>query len=259
MNRSTYAFLLIVIVFLSCSEVSSSKIKTVDTPIDEPVISNAVSVEVFAEQFKWTIRYSGENNQLGKFDYKLFTEENPLALMTTETLQTRLLELKNELLEMDSMSLHAKVPEGFMKKYRKNERLVLLLEQMNAKHDPAIDKLAQDDLIISDTLVLCVDQEYDFRFRSKDVIHSAYFPHFRAQMNTVPGMTNRFKLTPSETTLERQKKGNDDDFEFMLRCNKVCGAGHESMKMVVRIVEKEECDLWMKSNETNLFKNRQLN
>ena len=36
--------------------------------------------------------------------------------------------------------------------------------------------------------------------RSQDVLHSAYMPHFRAQMNCVPGMITQFAFTPSITT-----------------------------------------------------------
>ena len=35
-----------------------------------------------------------------------------------------------------------------------------------------------------------------------DVLHSAYMPHFRAQMNCVPGMITQFLFTPNMTTEE---------------------------------------------------------
>ena len=34
-----------------------------------------------------------------------------------------------------------------------------------------------------------------FKIRSQDVLHSAYMPHFRAQMNCVPGMITEFSFT----------------------------------------------------------------
>ena len=82
---------------------------------------------------------------------------------------------------------------------------------------------------------------------SKDVIHSAYFPEFRAQMNTVPGMTTRFKFTPTITTKEIRLKRKDTKFEYTLMCNKNCGVGHNTMKMVVRVLEKEEFDRQIKN------------
>ena len=38
--------------------------------------------------------------------------------------------------------------------------------------------------------------------RSQDVLHSAYMPHFRAQMNCVPGMITQFSFTPTVTTAD---------------------------------------------------------
>jgi cytochrome c oxidase subunit 2 len=38
-------------------------------------------------------------------------------------------------------------------------------------------------------------------FFEMDVLHSAYMPHFRAQMNCVPGMVTHFAFTPIGTEL----------------------------------------------------------
>ena len=157
---------------------------------------------------------------------------------------------------MDSMALTAEVKAEFVDKLDKKRRFVRLLKQMREKHDSIVDRPALDDVIISDTMVLCVDQEYNFSFRSKDVIHSAYFPHFRAQMNTVPGMTTRLKFTPTETTADRRKKEKDSDFEFWLICNKVCGKEHKKMKLIVRVVDAREYLDWLSRSEQYMFKNQ---
>ncbi|MBX3102011.1 MAG: cytochrome c oxidase subunit II [Bacteroidetes bacterium] len=39
-----------------------------------------IRIEVVAEQFKWTLRYSGDDATLGKYDYKKITGDNPLGL-----------------------------------------------------------------------------------------------------------------------------------------------------------------------------------
>src|SRR5690606_39347899 len=56
--------------------------------------------------------------------------------------------------------------------------------------------------ILTAELHLPVGRPVIFKFRSQDVLHSAYFPHFRAQMNVVPGMTTQFAFTPTVTTKE---------------------------------------------------------
>jgi cytochrome c oxidase subunit 2 len=37
---------------------------------------DAIRVELFSKQFDWTARYSGEDNQLGKYDYKLIARSS---------------------------------------------------------------------------------------------------------------------------------------------------------------------------------------
>mgnify|MGYP000601142225 CR=1 FL=1 len=61
------------------------------------------------------------------------------------------------------------------------------------------DSKAQDDVVVNE-LHLPLGRKILFKMRSQDVLHSAYMPHFRAQMNCVPGMITQFAFTPSVTT-----------------------------------------------------------
>lgn len=220
-----------------------------------PASKEAIRVELFSKQFDWTARYAGVDNELGKFDYKLTTSKNPLALMTTETIDSAIVTMQSDSAtginaleaELNDPSIIL-VPEERdlkMADLSRKERLIRLLHQMRNRHDGKVDAAAKDDIIQTDTLYLCVDQEYEFNFRSKDVIHSAYFPHFRAQMNTVPGMTTRFKFTPDVTTTEMKKIKKDENFNYVLMCNKICGGAHYKMKMMVVVLEKNDYDAWM--------------
>ncbi len=47
-------------------------------PID--VQKNAIQIEVTGEQFAWTVRYGGRDNQIGKHNYKLVTPTNGLGI-----------------------------------------------------------------------------------------------------------------------------------------------------------------------------------
>jgi len=215
---------------------------------------DAIVVELFSKQFDWTARYSGEDNKLGKFDYKLTEDaKNELALMTTESIQLAIENMQSGSTGIDaleaqlndrSIMLTPEDREAKRKDLANKEKLIRLLHQMQAKHDSSIDKMAEDDFIVKDTLFLCKNQEYEFNFRSKDVIHSAYFPHFRAQMNTVPGITTRFKFTPDKTTEEMREERGLEKFNYMLYCNKICGGSHYKMKMVIVVLEKDEYDAW---------------
>ena len=66
--------------------------------------------------------------------------------------------------------------------------------------DPS-DTDGSDDVVTTE-LHLPVGKQVIFKLRSQDVLHSAYMPHFRAQMNVVPGMITQFSFTPTVTTEE---------------------------------------------------------
>jgi hypothetical protein len=115
---------------------------------------------------------------------------------------------------------------------------------MQQTHNDTLDMYSLNDFPKSanDTLYLLKGKEYEFQFRSQDVIHSAYFPHFRAQMNTVPGMKTRFKFTPVYTTEEMRgpELTGDDKFNFILMCNKICGSAHSNMKLDVVVLDTKD-------------------
>ena len=72
------------------------------------------------------------------------------------------------------------------------------------------DPNAQDDVIVTE-LHLPVGRPVLFKMRSQDVLHSAYMPHFRAQMNCVPGMVTQFGFTPTVTTAEMRQNPDIQD------------------------------------------------
>ncbi|MEX1191723.1 MAG: cytochrome c oxidase subunit II [Brumimicrobium sp.] len=220
------------------------------------------NIELFSYQFGWTARYAGMNNELGKFDYKLTTAENPYALMTKENIETSLeamlvggagsegIEMIEEKLNDESVVMSRKEREELKEELSRKERMAKMLKSMSITYKDSLDELTNDDIILADSLVLLKGQNYNFSFRAKDVIHSAYFPHFRAQMNTVPGMTTYFKLQPIYTSKEMKEKMNDEDFEYILMCNKICGGSHYKMKMAVQVLGPEEYLNWQKTKTT---------
>jgi len=230
--------------------------------ITSPATEDYENVEVFAYQFAWTARYSGMNNELGKFDYKLTTPENPYAIVTRDNIE-RSLELMKvgepgsegiEMLEAklnDNSSVISKSErKKLMTELGRKERMARLLEAMSVTYNDSLDELALDDVIVEDSLVLLKGQKYNFSFRSKDVIHSAYFPHFRAQMNTVPGLTTYFKIQPVYTSDEMKEILDNPEFEYAILCNKVCGTAHYRMKMSVKVLGPKEYLEWQKTKST---------
>ncbi len=146
------------------------------------------------------------------------------------------------------------------------------------------DPNAQDDIITTE-LHLPVGKPVLFKMRSQDVLHSAYMPHFRAQMNCVPGMITQFGFTPTVTTADMREtsqiqekvskineirvknsesliaKGEEAleryEFDYLLLCNKICGKSHYNMQMKIVVETQEEYDAWIK--EQKEFKNSLVN
>jgi cytochrome c oxidase subunit II len=222
--------------------------------ITEDSAADAAQIELFSKQFDWTARYAGEDNVLGKYDYKLTTDNNELALMNSNTIDTAIFQMEEGISGIKALEAKLNdrklmmVPEEREKMVNDLERkirLIRILHQMRGHHDDKIDASSWDDIIQKDTLFLCSGQDYEMSFRAKDVLHSAYFPHLRAQMNTVPGMPTRLKFNADITTKEMRVKMNNPKFNYILMCNKICGSAHYKMKMIVVILSKKEYDLWM--------------
>ena len=167
---------------------------TVWNDVIYPGDKKAMVVELYAKQFDWTARYSGKDNQLGRYDFRSIGEGNDLGLLE------------------------------------------------DSKND--------DDVLVKGELHLVKGEPVQFKFRSRDVIHSAYMPHFRAQMNCVPGMETMFEFTPTITTAEMRAKLNNPKFNYVLLCNKICGATHFNMQMDIVVDTKEEFNKWMAEQKT---------
>jgi cytochrome c oxidase subunit 2 len=179
-------------------------------------------VELYAYQFDWRARYSGNDNTLGKANVRLIEGVNQLGVDIS-------------------------------------------------------DPNAQDDKVVNE-LHLPLGRKVLFKMRSQDVLHSAYMPHFRAQMNCVPGMITQFAFTPSMTTsdmrmndeviakvehinqirkeknIELLVKGEEElemyEFDYLLLCNKICGSNHFNMQMKIVVDTQEDYNTWLAEQAT---------
>ncbi|NOQ70991.1 MAG: hypothetical protein GQ574_03255 [Crocinitomix sp.] len=223
---------------------------------------DAIVVELYAKQFDWTARYSGDDNKLGYADYKLVgtaedkntgtTYNNPFGLITDNSVHWRILGLNNEITEIeknlrmesnDSVAYSQAKLNKMNAKVEKLERIRERVLDMFGMFNDSIDAFAKDDFVTKE-LFMVKDQEYFFVLRSQDVLHSAYFPHFRAQMNCVPGQRTSLKITPKYTTAEFREKIGNPEFNYILMCNKICGVSHSNMKMAVIVGTQDEFEAW---------------
>lgn len=222
-----------------------------------PEDGTAEVVEIYGKQFDWTVRYSGADNKLGLSDIKLISGTNPLGIVTQALLKERFIEIDAEIKALEE-KIHTegiytpddKFEEMVDKVDRLKRQKKRMLPYENAINDSS-DMMAGDDIIARGELVLVKNKLYQFVYKSQDIIHSAYFPHFRSQMNCVPGMPTTFKFTPIMTTEEMRAEKNDPNFDYMLLCNKICGAAHSNMKLKVTVVETQaEFDTWISNKKT---------
>ncbi len=191
--------------------------------VDKEDEQDSIIIELYAKQFSWEARYAGDDNVLGKANVRYIEGVNTLG-----------------------------VDMG--------------------------DPNAQDDKVVTGEFHIPTGKRIIFKMRSQDVLHSAYMPHFRAQMNCVPGMVTNFSFTATRTTLDmredsdmiakvdninkiRQKNSlklvaagkaplDPYTFDYILLCNKICGASHYNMQMKIVVDTPEDYKKWLKEKAT---------
>src|SRR5690554_957427 len=157
------------------------------------------------------------------------------------------------------------------------EANVRLIEGVNLLGVDPSDPNGQDDKVVTE-VHLPVGRKVLFKIRSQDVLHSAYMPHFRAQMNCVPGMITQFALTPTVTTEEMRQTdhiinkvsninnvrereseklialGEEPlepyEFDYLIICNKICGVSHFNMQMKIVVESEEDFNAWLAEQPT---------
>jgi cytochrome c oxidase subunit 2 len=124
------------------------------------------------------------------------------------------------------------------------------IQRINASlgNKDMFNEAANDDKITTE-IHLIKDQPYTFRYRARDVIHSAYMPHFRSQMNVVPGMMTSFTFTPTKTTKQMQDELKNPEFQFYLFCAKICGSAHYNMKIKIVVESESEYNAWIEKQK----------
>lgn len=154
---------------------------------------------------------------------------------------------------------------------------VRYIEGVNSLGIDLDDPNAQDDFAVQE-IHIPKGKRIVFKMRSQDVLHSAYMPHFRAQMNCVPGMVTQFSFIPSVTTAEmrerpamvekiarindlRAKKSvllaakgaailDPYEFDYLLLCNKICGTSHYNMQLKIVVDTPEDYKKWLADKQT---------
>lgn len=224
--------------------------------ITGPASPEAIRVELYSKQFDWTVRYPGKDNVFGSSNYNLISTSNALGMVNKENIREQL-----DTLDAQIDAINAEIaknqalpimPESYVeelqdKVYRleRHKQRIMDLKEFKDPSGKSEWEAGADDKIVKGEVHIPVGKEVEFVFRSQDVIHSAYLPHFRAQMNTVPGVPTRLKMTPTITTKQMREIMGDDKFDYILLCNKVCGAAHFNMKIKVIVEDEKDYLAWL--------------
>ncbi len=88
-------------------------------------------------------------------------------------------------------------------------------------------------------LVLPVGRRVRFEVTSVDVVHSFWIPAFRVKIDAVPGRTTVTYASPEEVGDFATDSG------LRLQCAELCGLGHATMRLPVRVVDPAEFDAWL--------------
>jgi cytochrome c oxidase subunit 2 len=78
------------------------------------------------------------------------------------------------------------------------------------------------------TLYLPAGQKVEFTVLTRDVIHSFWVPNFLYKRDVIPGLTNRFEITPT-------RLGTYDG-----KCAELCGTFHSRMLFTVKVVSPQD-------------------
>jgi cytochrome c oxidase subunit 2 len=229
-----------------------------------PAHPDTLVMELYAKQFDWTARYPGKDGRLGATDYRLINATNPLGIVTTTAVKIRLEEIAKEKTEIEAKLAKEVLPEDKQAElYERVEHLErtatrivhlrTIMEQDIAANGASSQYLHGSDDIVTKEFHLPVRKEVSMVIRSRDVIHSMFLPHLRAQMNAVPGMTTTFRMTPTITTDSMRTVLNDPAFDYILMCNKICGASHYNMQMPLTVEPETAYETWMAGQLKNPF------
>jgi len=210
---------------------------------------DSINIELYARQFDWTARYAGEDNILGKANFRMINGTNSLGIINSNSIDNRLSAYDVKIADLEA-SRQDVFPNGvndeeIVKKINLKKKHRGYVEQLKENSKNEDYSVADDDILVKVEFHIPVNKPVNFQIRSQDVIHSAYMPHFRAQMNAVPGMMTQFYFTPTVTTAEMRSKLGNPEFNYLLYCNKICGTAHYNMQMNIVVESEADYQKWL--------------
>jgi cytochrome c oxidase subunit 2 len=95
-----------------------------------------------------------------------------------------------------------------------------------------------NELQMTNQMVLPTQRSIQFQIGSKDVLHSFYVPAFRMKQDAMPGMTTTMNVSNIEET------GRYD-----IKCAELCGVGHYRMSAQLAVIEPDQFETWLSMSD----------
>jgi cytochrome c oxidase subunit II len=177
-----------------------------------PDTTDAHIVEVYGQQFNWTARYAGDDNQLGDAHYTLIEGVNTLGV-----------DIRDSASYDDKIVREIHLPV--------NKQVLMMFRAQDVIHSAYMPHF--------NVQMNCVPgMNTQFAFTPTMTTE---------EMRKDPDIIKKMDLINAE----RAKRGDFlVDFEYVLLCNKICGSAHYNMQIKVIVETEEEYNAWLSEQET---------
>lgn len=183
--------------------------------ITSPASEEALEIEIMGKQFNWQVRYPGNDEKLGGYDFRQIDEDNSFGI--------------------DFMNDMSNAKDDFVpgKLYLPKGREVVL-------------KIRARDVLHSVFLP---------HFRVKMDAVPGTQTHFKFTPTiTTKEMREKLSQEESWQELNADGEPRWKNFNYELACTEICGGGHFAMKLAVEVLEQEEFEKWYSEQQPWLDK-----
>ncbi len=184
--------------------------------VTSPAPSEALNVEIMGKQFNWEVRYSGNDGELGRHDYKKIDGTNAMGIDFRDP---------NSIDDFTARDIH--LPKG---------RPVLL----NIRARDVLHSVFMPHFRLKMDAVPGMPTKFWFTPTKTT-----------AEMREMLSQEPAWQEINPETGEPRYK-----NFNYELACTEVCGGGHFAMRKVIIVEEPEEFDKWHNEQESWASKNK---
>ena len=181
-----------------------------------------IVIELYAKQFSWTARYSGEDNTLGEANVRFIEGVNQLGLNENDS-------YGND----DKITTELHLPVG--------KPVLFKLRSQDVTHS-AFFPFFRAQMNVMPGLVT--------QFAFTPTITSEEMRSSEYMQEKVRNINNIRKKKSEELQAQGEAPLDNYDFDYYLLCNKICGQAHYNMQMKIIVETEDEYNAWLSEQST---------